>query len=149
MKKLFMIAAIALLAVACNKDQAAVKKLDGTWKVTSMKSTSALLGEIELLGTFFTSVQIVFDGCKLKTDEFCTVTTTTVASALFGGETDVESDLFRVTNDGETIEMKDDASSVTINTMTINELTKTTCKFTQTEGTGEELSTTVVTLEKQ
>jgi len=144
-----MIVAIALLAVACNKDQAAVKKLDGTWKVTSMKSTSAALGELELIGLFFTSAQIVFDGCKLKTDEFCTVTSTTVASALLGGGTEVETDLYRVTNDGETIEMKDDASSSTINSMKINELTSSTCKFTQTEGTGAELSTTVVTLEKQ
>ena len=38
MKKIIMIAAIALLAVACNKNQAAVKKLDGTWKITSFNS---------------------------------------------------------------------------------------------------------------
>jgi hypothetical protein len=34
-----MIAAVFLLAVSCNKDQKAVKKLDGKWNVTKMLVT--------------------------------------------------------------------------------------------------------------
>lgn len=144
MKKIIMIAAIALLAVACNKNQAAVKKLDGTWTATSVKSTDDGV-TLELMPTFITSFTFVFDGCKLKTDEFCNVTRTIVT--LLGTET--EADLYRVVGDGETIEMKDDASSTTINTATITELTKSDCTITMTEGTGADLVTTVVVLEKQ
>ncbi|MCC7452709.1 MAG: hypothetical protein IT222_00975 [Crocinitomix sp.] len=144
MKKIIMIAAIALLAVACNKNQAAVKKLDGTWKATSVKSTEDGV-TVELIGTFVTSYTFVFDGCKLKADEFCNVTSTLVSP--FGTETNA--DLYRVVSDGETIEMKDDASSTTINTATITELTKSDCTLTMSEGTGADLVTTVVVLEKQ
>ncbi len=144
MKKIIMIAAIALLAVACNKNQAAVKKLDGTWKATSVKSTDDGV-TVELIGTFVTSYTFVFDGCKLKTDEFCNVTSTIVTP--FGTET--EADLYRVTEDGEKIEMKDDASSTTVNTATITDLTKSDCTLTMTEGSGEDMTTTVIVLEKQ
>jgi hypothetical protein len=144
MKKIMMIVAIALLAVACNKDQAAVKKLDGTWTATSVKSTEDGV-TFELIGTFVTSYTFVFDGCKLKTDEFCNVTATLVSP--FGTET--EADLYRVVGDGETIEMKDDASSTTISTATITELTKSDCTLTMTDGTGADMITTVVVLKKQ
>lgn len=146
MKRLFMIAAIALLAVACNKDQAAVKKLDGTWKATSVKLNFGGL-TVEAIPAVITSMTFTFDGCKLKKDEFCSVKT--VTSYADGTPTQTLDDLYRVTNDGETIEMKDDASSTTINTATINELTNSSCTITMTEGTGEESVSTVVVLEKQ
>lgn len=147
MKKIIMIAAIALLAVACSKDQAAVKKLDGTWKATSVKVGFGAGITIEAIPTLITSMTFTFDGCKLKTDEFCDVKT--VTSYPDGTPTETLDDLYRVTNDGETIEMKDDASSTTINTATINELTNSSCTITMTEGTGEESVSTIVVLEKQ
>jgi hypothetical protein len=45
--------------------------------------------------------------------------------------------------------MKDDASSTTINTATITELTKSDCTLTMTDGTGADMITTVVVLKKQ
>jgi hypothetical protein len=146
MKKLFMIAAIALLAVACNKDQAAVKKLDGTWKATSVKISFGGL-TIDAMPTFITSVTMTFDGCKLKTDEFCNVTTVTTYPD--GVPTETDAAQYRVVGDGEKIEMRDDPSSTTITSATINELTKTSCTITMTEGSGEETSTSVIVLEKE
>ncbi len=142
MKKVLMIAVIALIAVACNKNQAAVKKLDGTWTATSFKSTEDGVTVDWMVEGFITSVTYVFDGCKLKNDEFCNLTTTVVTS--FGSDT--ESDLYNVTNDGETLQTKDDASSTTINTITIDELTNSTCVLSETDSDGNK---TEVTLEKQ
>lgn len=145
MKRILMIAAVALLAVACNKDQAAVKKLDGTWNVTSLNTTEDGVS-IELIGTFFESVTMTFDGCKLKDDEFCTMTTTTKLAATFGGATETESDLYNVTNDGTTLQSKDDASSTTVDQIEIVELTKTTGEFKQTDTDG---AVTVIKVTKQ
>jgi len=140
-----MIAAIALLAVACNKDQAAVKKLDGTWKATSMTQTDGGV-TVELIGTFLESATMVFDGCKLKDDEFCNLTTTTKVVAAFGGGTETDASLYRVTGDGTKLESKDDASSTTVDTMEIIELTKSNAEFKQTDSDG---AVTVIKIEKQ
>lgn len=122
MKRVLMIAAIALIAVACNKNQSAVKKLDGTWKATEYNYTEDGATVDLMEEGVITDVTYIFDGCKLKDDEFCNVTVT--VGTVFGSGT--ESDLYRVTNDGETLETKDDASSETINTVTIDELTNKT-----------------------
>ncbi|MFT5819181.1 MAG: hypothetical protein ACI8ZM_000404 [Crocinitomix sp.] len=141
MKKFLMIAAVALIAVACNKNQAAVKKLDGTWNATAFNYTEDGVTANWLELGFITSATYVFDGCKLKNDEFCNLTTTVVSS--FG--TNTESDLYNVTNDGETLQTKDDASSTTVNAITIDELTNSTLKISETS----DGATTEIILEKQ
>jgi len=140
-----MIAAVALLAVACNKNQSAVKKLDGTWNATSLSQTSDGV-TIELIGTFIESATLQFDGCKLKDDEFCNLTTTTKTTAAFGSLTETDASLYNVTDDGTTLQMKDDASSTTIDKMEIIELTKTTGEFKQTDTDG---TVTVIKVTKQ
>lgn len=135
-----MIAAVALLAVACNKNQSAVKKLDGNWNVTSLVVTEDG-SSIDLIESgFITSASIMFEGCKLKDDEFCSMTTTTTTE--FGSDT--ESDVYAVTDDGETLQTKDDEESSEIETIEIVELTKTDCKLKQVDGD----TTTEMTLEK-
>lgn len=142
MKKVLMIAAVALLAVACNKNQAAVKKLDGTWKATQINYTEDGVTVDFIESGFINSATYVFDGCKLKDDEFCNLTTTIDTD--FGSDT--ESDLYNVTNDGETLQTKDDASSTTINTITIDELTKSNLTISETDSDG---NTTEIKMEKQ
>lgn len=140
MKKLFYILTLSLgvLAVSCNKDQAAVKKLDGTWTITSLVSTGGGVSfDFIALGGTGT---MMFDGCKLKTDEWCSMTSTTT----FGGLTDTEIDVYRVTGDGVTLESKDSDTSTTVSKMTIVDLTKTACELTQVDGT----ETTTVKLTK-
>jgi len=145
MKKILMIAAIALLAVACNKNQAAVKKLDGTWKITSMNAE--LDGaQIEFIGLILESASITFEGCKLKDDEFCKMTMTLKSSALLGGATETDSYLYAVTDDGTKLQQKEDASSTTINVIEIVELTRSTGEFKQTDSDG---AVTTLKVEKQ
>jgi PBP1b-binding outer membrane lipoprotein LpoB len=141
MKKVLMIAAVALLAVACNKNQSAVKKLDGTWDVTSLKVTEDGTSIDFIEAGFINSATITFDGCKLKNDEFCAMTTTTESD--FG--TDTEADVYAVTDDGTTLQTKDDAASTSIETIEIVELSKTDCKLKQVDGD----TVTEMTLEKQ
>ena len=137
MKKVFMIAAVALIAVACNKNQSAVKKLDGTWEATEI-NYSEDGATVDLLEEgIVTSATYIFDGCKLKDDEFCSLTTTFVT--IVGSGT--ESDLYNVIDDGETLQTKDDASSETINAITIDELTRSTLVLSQIDEDGNKTET--------
>ena len=135
-KLLFVAVAISgLMLVSCNKDQAAVKKLDGSWTVTSAKTTDGAFTYDGVAAGDYTQ-SMTFTACKLKTDEWCTMSSTTT----WGNLTDTESDVFRVTGDGMTLESKDDDTSSTIWSMTINELTKSDMTATSTDGS----STTVI-----
>lgn len=116
-----------LIAVSCNKDQKIVKKLDGSWKATSFKISEAGF-EIDLVA-LGGSASMNFEGCKLKKDDWCNVTTTT--SIL--GSTDVDNSIYRVTGDGTKLETKDSYTSSYVRVINIIELTKTVCKLTQTE----------------
>ena len=145
MKKVIMIAAIALVAFACNKNQAAVKKLDGTWNITSLSQSEDGV-TLELIGTFIEAGTMTFDGCKLKDDEFCNMTTTTKTVAAFGGITTTDAALYNVTNDGTILQSKEDASSTTVDQIEIIELTKSNGEFKQTDSDG---AVTTIKVEKQ
>jgi len=132
MKKLFVLALVVVAAVACNKDQQAVKKLEGTWNMTKMETTVDLLGTpvtIDVIG-LGGSGTMTFTNCKLKNDEWCNVSTTFT----FPDEDPEESvDLYRVTGDGTMLEVKESDTSSTITAMTIIELTKEDLKVTFTD----------------
>jgi len=116
-----MIAAVAIMAVACNKDQSAVRKLNGTWNATSIVQTIGGVS-VEVLGSEdfggITSSSFTFEDCKLKDDEFCSSTSTIVTP----DGTFTTSMLYRTTDDGETLETKEEASSTTINSSEILDL---------------------------
>lgn len=139
MKKLLMIAVVALMAVACNKDQRAVKKLDGTWKATSL-TVSEGATTIDVLESGMT-YKMTFDGCKLKDDEFCNLTVTLAN----GTDSETNTFIYRVTNDGTRMETKEDAASTSIDAIEIEELTRSSLKLTQTD----DGATTNITLEKE
>ncbi|MFT5820184.1 MAG: hypothetical protein ACI8ZM_001418 [Crocinitomix sp.] len=138
MKKLLMIAAVLLLAVACNKNQKAVKTLDGNWNATAFSATDGAT-TVDYIAFGFT-VQMNFDGCKLKDDEYCNMTTTFT----FDGDTETETSVYRVINDGEKLEQKENLAATTSETIDISELTKTTLKLIIVDGE----TTTNITLEK-
>ncbi|NOQ73325.1 MAG: hypothetical protein GQ574_15070 [Crocinitomix sp.] len=127
MKKLLMIAAVLLIAVACDKNQKAVKTLDGNWKATAFTVSEDGV-TVDYLAFGF-AVNMNFDACKLKDDEFCNMTTTFT----FDGDTETESDVYRVTNDGERLEQKDDLASTSIDAIDIIELTKTSLILKMTD----------------
>lgn len=139
MKKLMMIAAVLLLAVACNKNQQAVKKLDGSWKATEFKVTEGGT-TIDYLAFGF-SLNMTFDGCKLKNDEYCSMTTTIT----FDGESETEASVYRVTSDGTKFEQKENKEATTAEIIDIIELTKTNAEIKMTDGE----TTTNIKLEKQ
>jgi hypothetical protein len=135
-KLLFVAVAITgLMLVSCNKNQAAVKKLDGAWTVTSAQTTDGAFTYDGVAAGDYTQT-MTFTACKLKTDEWCAMSSTTT----WGNITGTEADVFRVTGDGMTLESKDDDTSSTITSITINELTSADMTATQTNGS----STTVV-----
>ena len=90
MKNLMLLsaAALMLLTVACNKNQQAVKKLDGTWKVMTIDGQ-----DVSGDNTTYT-----FNECKLKNDEYCTGT---ISAAGFGLSVE-----YKVIDDGETLVQK-------------------------------------------
>lgn len=138
MKKLLFVAVAVsgLVLVSCNKNQSAVKKLDGTWTVTKAASTTGGI-TYDPIASGDATQTMTFTACKLKTDEWCTMTTTT---NITGWPESTESDVYRVTGDGMTLETKDDAASTEIWTMTINELSKSSMMATQVDGS----TTTVI-----
>lgn len=132
MKNLFVtcLAVMALVLVSCNKNQAAVKKLDGTWTATEMMFSEGglSLDLIDLGG----SGSFTFNSCKLKKDEWCTGSSTLTTPALLGGATETTSQLYRVIEDGTKMEMKEsDTSTATI--ITIVSLTEESLEMTFTD----------------
>ena len=149
MKKILLIAAIVLLAVACNKNQKVVNRLDGTWKATKFavsdttsSDTAATSIDLITLGVI-SSFTMTFEKCKLKDGDFCTMSTDL---HYFLGDPVQDTSLFIVTGDGTTLEVKDDLSSTTIVKTDIIELTKTTLKTKNTDSDGYVVE---VKLEKQ
>lgn len=65
MKKISVLFTICIFLVlaSCNKDQEAVKKLDGTWEEVSINGTAV---PDSSKGSYN------FENCKLKTEEYCT-----------------------------------------------------------------------------
>ena len=137
MKKILMILLVVAVAAACDKNQKAVKKLDGTWKATKWSSTYD--GETFDLIAFGGSVEWTFTKCKLKDNEYCT----SVIKFSFFGDSDTETINFTVTNDGTKLVF--DGESVDI-----VELKGKTCKLKMTDTYADDTTeVTEITLEKQ
>lgn len=137
MKKLLMIAAIALIAMSCNKNQKAVKMLDGEWKATSVfVNVEGFSLDLIALGA---KVDMSFDKCKLKDDEYCNVVITMTDEE----GTNQDKAMYRVTTDGTVLEMKD--SDGDIQKLEIVELTKKKAELKQKDGD----ATMVFKLEKK
>ncbi|MFK8046100.1 MAG: hypothetical protein AB8B72_11440 [Crocinitomicaceae bacterium] len=111
MKKLLFIAFVGLTLVACNKNQKAVKTLDGDWKATSWTESSGAVS-VDYIAAGL-GYELQFSNCKLKTDTYCTF-----ISILTGnGETATNSDQYRVTDDGEKLQVIDDDGDLELYTI--------------------------------
>jgi hypothetical protein len=143
MKKIISIGLLSILfiSVSCNKDQAAVNKLDGSWNATKAVMTESGLGfgiDLIALGG---SLTFTFDNCKLKKDEWCNATST----LNFDGDTESETLLYRVSGDGTVLESKTSDTSAVITTISIIELNRKNCVLKKVDGT----VTLDITLSKQ
>jgi hypothetical protein len=128
MKKVLFIAIIALFAISCNKNQRAVKKLSGKWEATKFASTDSSGTTTDIIGLI--NVTYEFDNCKLKNDEYCNMTTTTTSNFFGVSTSTTQNDMYRVVDDGITLEIKNDSTS---NSITIVELTNKNLKVKQVE----------------
>lgn len=134
MKQLF-IAFLALTLFACNKDQRAVKKLDGSWSATEYTISDGTTTENVLEDG--TTLKFNFGGCKLKDDEYCNLTLTISD----GEDATTSTGVYRVTNNGAKLETKENVAATEINVIEILELTKTTLKIRNSEDGYEENAT--------
>lgn len=140
MKKLLMIASVVVLAAACDKNQKAVKKIDGSWNATSYVETWGGTTEDYIAdGLVF---KMDFDNCKLKDDEFCRVTITQIDD----GDTYVEIMDYRVAGYGTSLELREPGYPSDLIYFKIVECTKDTLVLELDYGDGD-IST--ITLAKE
>lgn len=128
MKRIMLVCAIAMFAVSCNKNQKTVKELDGSWEVTSIKYIDED-GTVEEDMEEDVNLTFTFDNCKLKKDEYCTVR----IDESYDGFLDSYTNVYRVTDDGETLEIKETATETYVEDFEIKELSKDVLKISDTE----------------
>jgi hypothetical protein len=115
--KILLMSMMLAFIVSCNKDQQAVKRLDGQWKQTKFNNQPVP----DANATTYT-----FTSCKLKNEEVCPV------SAKTGNQTINYS--FLVKDKGTTLVQKNEAGTVTLLTYTIETLDKSNLKLKYTDG---------------
>ena len=133
--------AVVLLLVACNKNQKAVKQLDGVWNATSYTYTWDGVTE-DLLNEEDYAVKWDFDNCKLKDDEFCTV----IWTETYDWTSDVMVLDYRVEGNGTSLELRDLDYPSELIYLEIIERTKDVLTVQSDYGDGEVIN---ITLEKE
>lgn len=134
MKKVLFSGILLLTLLACNKDQKAIKKMDGNWNATKYKITDSdpdFTFSIDFASGEGVSYSASYDECKLKDDEWCTYTETQTIL----GDPDTFSGFYRVTKDGTVLELKDTEASTDIEAWDIVELSKDEIKLNYVNGT--------------
>lgn len=126
MKKIVMIASIALWTIACNKNQRAVNKLDGSWEATKWVASDGY-SSADLIATGeLVEANMTFSSCKLKKDEWCSLTST---FTLAGEPTVNSSQFYRVTVDGTKLETKENSNAIAVTNHEIVEMTGKSLKI--------------------
>ena len=141
MRKLLLVLFVGLAVISCDKNQTAVKKLDGKWNTTKATLSDNTGKSLDLIALGM-KVEWNFTKCKLKDEEFCDYTVTTTLN----GDVNSEVGVFKVEGDGTKLVVastKNDPIS-DYETMTIKELNKDNCILSASDSTG----TTEFTLEK-
>jgi hypothetical protein len=97
MKRMFIFSVLAMFFVvaSCNKDQRAVKNLEGKWLLVKENGQNVSATDTRT---------ITFTNCKLKKDEYCNVLVELKDSEFDTNET-FNAD-YKVMDDGETLEFK-------------------------------------------
>lgn len=98
-KSILLIVAILFIAVSCDKDQRAVRKLDGKWNATKfVEIDNGQSFDWIAFGLIYT---MEFSNCKLKDNEWCSLETTTT----FSSDSNIDNVSYKVSNDGRTLTM--------------------------------------------
>lgn len=133
MKKILAVAFLALLVVACNKDQKAVRKLDGKWVATSYIETYGGSSE-DYVATEGYKLSFTFDNCKLKDDEFCRL----IWEESYPGD-DIYTEIYdyRVAGGGTSLELREPSYPADLLYFKIVEFKKDKLKLEINFGDGE------------
>ena len=125
MKNVLLFSTLMLMffVSSCNKDQRAVRILDGTWQLTKINGNAVEANIIYKLS---------FTKCKLRKDEYCTIK----EEFSLAGSSSTGIGEFLVTDKGETLELRFTISGTTmIERYKIKELTKSKLILEITQGT--------------
>ncbi|MFT5821776.1 MAG: hypothetical protein ACI8ZM_003032 [Crocinitomix sp.] len=141
MKKILLMSVVALLLVACNKNQKVVKQLDGNWNATSYVFIWDGV-TTDILANDGYSLTWGFDNCKLKDDEFCSTTWTETSD----GTSYIQMLEYRVAGYGTSLELRDVEYPSELIYLKITEQTRETLSIEIDEGDG---NITKITFEKQ
>jgi len=128
MKKTLLIASLLLVLVACNKNQKAVRKLDGSWIVTKYQISDGTqtLDYVSL----FKEIKFTFENCKLKKNETCTGT---IEITDLNGTVETSTEQYLVKDDGNVLQFN---SSPSADDYKIDELTRTKLILSKTDNDG-------------
>ena len=121
MKKILLFTGCLCLLISCNKNQKVVKEIEGTWSQTGYIQIQENGDTIDLTG-FGPATKWSFESCKLKKDEYCTIT----ESVDYGGDIYAASFLYRIIHDGFRLELKAPSPGTISNIIDIEELNETT-----------------------
>ena len=113
--------------VACNKNQHAVKKLDGDWIATKYQISDATTS-VDLINNY-KEVMFTFNKCKLKDNDFCSAIVTLVE---LDGSISSDADLFIVKEKGTILQLG--TSSNGANDWTVEDLTKSNLIISKIDG---------------
>ncbi|MDX1446579.1 lipocalin family protein [Lishizhenia sp.] len=116
MKKVFMLAAVALIAFACTKEQRAVNKLEGTWILDKIEESdgSVTVTDEDPNG------EVTFNKCKLADEEFCSYSSS-ISYEAFGNTYEFsETGEYRVQD--EEIQFRDDSEDTSYDVLKIETL---------------------------
>lgn len=116
MKKLLFIGFLALSIVACNKNQSAVRKIDGKWKAESYTISNGTT-VTDVLETTNLDYEYNFETCKLKTEETCGLSIVQRDST---GEEEAQNLNFAIIEDGDKMEIT--GEGIELQLFTIKEL---------------------------
>lgn len=120
MKKLIFALAVVSIVMACNKDQKAVRILDGKWQLEKQEYTENGI-TITVEANSSQSETLEFSKCKLKKDEFCDVKITTLED----NEITVSDYSYKVEDEGRELVLQGNFDGLLISqSFEIEELTK-------------------------
>jgi len=138
MKHYLILGILSLLLTSCSKNQKSVNKLDGNWYATQYNLfENGKKSNLLKIGFEF---NYKFDNCKLKKNNYCQVTITKSNDIT----TDTQVLMYKVTDNGNVLEIKDPLTTKTMNTYRIEKLSRFKVKLNLIEST----TTTEITLKK-
>ena len=127
MKKTLFILLLIIISISCNKNQKAVRKLDGKWELESTEvSTPSSQGSVVSMPNEGSRQVYEFNSCKDIYNKYCTSSYITYELDENGNEIteSIELAVFKIIGDGNRIEMKSNSSDIQSITLIITELNK-------------------------